>query len=146
MIDIISGKILNTFPIEGTPKGIDISSDSTTLYVATYDNNKLLSVNAETGELMDSIEVGRGPEEVCFAANSSILLVANSESNSMTVVNVPMWKVADTLDLPGRPSAIAIWDAPQPDILQNEARTRADLKEMITPQSVKKQEAQTTDK
>jgi YVTN family beta-propeller protein len=146
VIDIKSGKILNTFPIENTPKGIDISNDSTTLYVASYDNNTLLSVNAETGEPIDSIEVGNGPEEILFAANSSILLVGNSESNSITVVNVPIWKVADTLNLPGRPSAIAVWDAPQPDIMQSEARTRADLKEMITPQSVQKQEAQTTDK
>jgi YVTN family beta-propeller protein len=146
VIDIKSGKILNTFPVENTPKGIDISSDSKTLYVATYDNNMVLSLNADTGETIDSIEVGRGPEEVTFAANSSILFVGNSESDSITAINVPRWIVVDTLDLPGRPSAIAVWDAPQPVATRSEARTRADLKKMITPQAVQKQDAQTTDK
>lgn len=146
VIEINSGKILNTFPVENTPKGIEISGDSRTLYVASYDNNTLVSLNAETGELIDSIEVGRGPEEIVFAENSNVLMVGNSDSNSITVVNVPRWIVSDTMDLPGRPSAITVWDAPPPVASQSEARTRADLKEMITPKSVQKEEAQTTGK
>jgi len=88
------------------------SADGNKIYVASYNTNKVLVINAVPLAITSQISVGTGPSAVVTSPDGASLYVANASSGNVSVVNTSTNTVTTTIatgiGLPGTASYIAI--------------------------------------
>jgi len=85
LLDPVSGAVLNTIPVGGSPTAMVASSDGKSLWVANAGSNTVMRISTTTNAVVATTQVGRTPR--ALALNGSTLWVANSGSNTVSRIN-----------------------------------------------------------
>jgi YVTN family beta-propeller protein len=95
--------------VTGTnPRGIAISPDGQTLYVANYSSNTVSVLNASTGAQITTIPVGANPNGIALSLDGTRLVVANLSGNSVSVIDTSSNTVLGTVALGRAPWSVRI--------------------------------------
>jgi YVTN family beta-propeller protein len=139
VIDARTNQTVATIPVGKRPRGLRVSKDGTTLYVALsgspkggpgIDESKLPPpdrsadgigvVDLKQLKLVDTIASGQDPESFDLVGER-LLVVSNEESHSVTIVDVRTRKVRATLSVGNEPEGVAtaadgtVWIANEAD-------------------------------
>jgi len=96
----------DTSPLK--PKGIVVSPDAKTIYVATGRGNSVAVIDAQSQKLVQLIPVGQRPWGLELSPDGRKLYVANSLSNNVSVIDVATKQVIATIAVGDGPWTIAI--------------------------------------
>ncbi|MSS72398.1 MAG: matrixin family metalloprotease [Candidatus Latescibacteria bacterium] len=66
-IDAATGQVRQVIPVPGqNTRGIAVSADGASIYVANQDSDDLLTIDAATGRILRTIRVAQGPRDIAF--------------------------------------------------------------------------------
>jgi YVTN family beta-propeller protein len=75
-------------PGEIKPMGLQLSPDSSKLYVSTGRGHKAFVIDTKTNQVVTSVEVGPRPWGIGVSPDGKILFTANGSSNDITVLDL----------------------------------------------------------
>ena len=125
VIDVAAAKPIATIPVGKRPRGIRLSPDGTTLYVALSgspiappgvdestlppadkkaDGIGVVSVSEQ--RLLRVIQAGSDPEQTAVSKDGSRLFVANEDTGELTVVAIDDGRVLATFMVGGEPEGV----------------------------------------
>lgn len=109
VIDARTAKVTATIPIPGAhPRGIAVSPDSRTAYVAVMGSGVVVSVDLATKKVTTLAKTGDGPRHLVLSKDGSILYVSNNGSGTVSEVNVATKQVLGTLKVGREPRSMAL--------------------------------------
>ena len=106
VIDTAGDRVVETWRIGGRLRGVRLSADGRTVYVASstpsgksYDarENHVAAIDAGTGEVSQKYEVGTDPEQLAVLPDGSRLYASNEDAGTATVVDIKTGKALATL-------------------------------------------------
>jgi peptide/nickel transport system substrate-binding protein len=107
MIDLESGELEGSVPLEFRPGAVAISEGS--VWVTLPDRGAVIEIDAETMNIIDTVSVGANPVGIAVGADS--VWVANGGSSTVSRISPARNnEVVDTIEVPGAPAAIAVND------------------------------------
>ena len=125
VIDVAAQKVLTTIPVGKRPRGIRVSPDGSTLYVALsgspiagpgVDESKLPPpdkradgigvVSVADHKLLRIVKAGSDPEQTAVSSDGSRLFVANEDVGEASVVSVDDGHVLANLKVGGEPEGV----------------------------------------
>jgi len=125
VIDVAARKVLTTIPVGKRPRGIRVSPDGNTLYVALsgspiagpgVDESKLPPpdkradgigvVSVADHKLLRIVKAGSDPEQTAISSDGSRLFVANEDVGETSVVSVDDGHVLASLKVGGEPEGV----------------------------------------
>jgi YVTN family beta-propeller protein len=83
------------------PRGVAISADGATAYVAVGASNEVVRVDLGAGVVSGRLAVGREPRGIDLSGGGHKLLVGNARSQSVSVIDTRSWAVAGTIPIDG---------------------------------------------
>jgi YVTN family beta-propeller protein len=103
ILDISDDKITLTgrVPVGPEPRGVAMTADGSTAYVAVGVANELVRVDLNSKQIIGRLAVGREPRGVALSTDESQVLVGNSRSQDVSLVDVKGWKVKKTIAIDG---------------------------------------------
>jgi YVTN family beta-propeller protein len=109
VIDARTAKVIATIAIPGAhPRGIAVSRDSTTAYVAVMGSGKVVAVNLKTHRVSLLAKTGDGPRHLVLSKDGTTLYVTNNGSGTVTAVDIATRKVVGTLKVGREPRSMAM--------------------------------------
>jgi YVTN family beta-propeller protein len=106
VVDLVSQKLVNTYPSGIDPETFALSHDGKLLYVSNEDSGQLSAVDLVKGIVSATIAVGSEPEGVAVSADNRIVYVTCETSNNIYVVDAHDMKVLAQIPTQKRPRAI----------------------------------------
>lgn len=125
VIDTATRSVLTTIPLGKRPRGIRVSSDGSTLYVALSgssiappgtDESKLPPpdrkadgigvVDVQQGKLIRVIPAGTDPEQLAISQDGRLLFVANEDAGQASVIEVSNGRLVGTVPVGGEPEGV----------------------------------------
>jgi len=94
-------KIAKRVEIGPEPRGVVLSPDGKTAYVAVGVNNEVVRLDLGSAKVTGRLPVGREPRSLALTGDGATLVVANARSQFLSVIDVPSWKVARQLPTDG---------------------------------------------
>ena len=94
-------KVVGKVEVGPEPRGVVLSADGSTAYVAVGASNEVVRVDCEVRKVTGRVTVGREPRGIALSPDGSRLLVGNVRGKSLTVVSVKDWSVERTLPIDG---------------------------------------------
>jgi len=92
--DTGSGKVLNTVKIDGRyPRGIAVTSDSSTAYIAVMGGADVAKVDLATGTVSWIRNVGAGPRHIVIAPDDSALYVTLNKAGQVAKIDTATGRV-----------------------------------------------------
>ena len=88
IVDPIAGKLINTVNVGQRPRGIAISPDHNTLYIATSDDNTIQIVDANSLKVLGQLPSGDDPETFALNPVGDRLYVSNEDDSQVTVIDI----------------------------------------------------------
>lgn len=125
VIDIAGAKVIYTIPVGKRPRGIRVSPDGQTVYVALsgspiggpnvdestlpppdrrYDGIGVIDVR--TGRLLHTLEGGTDPEQFAVSADGGRLFIANEDASLTSVLDVQTGEILKQLKVGGEPEGV----------------------------------------
>lgn len=95
-------QVLRTIPVGDEPRGVALSRDGATAYVALSGENAVVLVDLAAGKVIDRIPVGIEPWHLALTPDGTHLAVGNARSMDVSVIEVRTRKIAYTVRLRGR--------------------------------------------
>ncbi|MBN1319147.1 MAG: beta-propeller fold lactonase family protein, partial [Anaerolineales bacterium] len=98
ILDLVEGKQVGTIDVGETPKGIAVTRDGSTAYVAIYgdlfdaSNDYVSIVDLANWQVTGQITVGDKPGKLALAPDGDYLYVANTGSHTISVVDLDAGK------------------------------------------------------
>ncbi|MFO0888696.1 MAG: beta-propeller fold lactonase family protein [Isosphaeraceae bacterium] len=83
------------------PRGVVLSADAKTAYVAVGVSNEIVRVDVEAMKVTGRAAVGREPRGIAISPDGSTLLVGNARSQDVSVVSLPAFKVERSIPIEG---------------------------------------------
>ena len=109
VIDTKTANVLRTVPMTGThPRGIAVSPDSTTAYVAVMGSDKVMEVDLKTYAATLFARTGDGPRHVVISPDGRTVYVTNNGAGTVTAVSTSTGKVVRTAKVGHEPRSMAI--------------------------------------
>jgi YVTN family beta-propeller protein len=108
VVDLESGKLINTYQSGADPETFALSRDGKTLYVSNEDTGMLSALDLTKGAVARTVAVGSEPEGVAVSADDRLVYVACETSNSVFVVEAKGMKVLAQIPTGKRPRAILL--------------------------------------
>jgi quinoprotein dehydrogenase-associated probable ABC transporter substrate-binding protein/PQQ-dependent catabolism-associated beta-propeller protein len=116
VIDAAEDRVVRTIAVEGRPRGIHVSSDGSTIYVAVSRSRKdgpevregILALDAASGRVLARYPVGDDPEDFAIDARPSRLYVANEDQGTASIADLPSGHVAAILPVGTEPEGVGI--------------------------------------
>lgn len=105
-IDLSTGTVPRTFTTGGTPQGIGISPDGTTLYLAN-ESGPLLVVDVASGAVVDSVTAASGGFGLAVSPDGAVIYVSRPNAGEIVIVDRAVLAVVDTLATGGVPRRVA---------------------------------------
>ena len=125
VIDTATRQLVATIPLGKRPRGVRISPDGSTLYVALSgspiappgtDESKLPPpdrtadgigvVDVRQGKLLRVIRAGTDPEQLAVSADGRLLFVANEDAGIASVIDVSDGRLLTTVEVGGEPEGV----------------------------------------
>ena len=85
LLDPVSGAVVKTIAVGGSPTAMLASSDGASLWVANAGSNTVMRINTTTNAVVATTQVGRTPR--ALALNGSTLWVANAGSDTVSRIS-----------------------------------------------------------
>jgi YVTN family beta-propeller protein len=83
------------------PRGVVISPDGRTAYLALGVTNEIVRLDLESRNLTGRVTVGREPRNLVIDREGSTLIVSNARCKFLSVIDVAAWKVTRELPIEG---------------------------------------------
>ena len=106
VIDTATDRVLTTWKIGGRLRGVRVSADGRTVYVASstpsgknYDpkENHVAAIDASTGSVVATYEVGSDPEQLAVLPDGSRLYASNEDAGTASVIDLKTGRTLATL-------------------------------------------------
>ncbi|HEX8720021.1 MAG TPA: beta-propeller fold lactonase family protein [Pyrinomonadaceae bacterium] len=106
VIDTATDRVVETWEIGGRLRGVRVSADGRTVYVASstpsgknYDprENHVAAIDADTGRVLKTYEVGTDPEQLAVLPDGSRLYASNEDAGTASVVDLKTGATLATL-------------------------------------------------
>ena len=108
VLDGLSGQVETSFRTGGRPRGLALSPDKRTLYVASGLGNHIEAWDVAT--LLKQREIGSGsdPERLAVSPDGAIIYAANEDAAAVSVIDVASGKVVRQVPVSPEPEGIAV--------------------------------------
>lgn len=107
--DTATGKVLNTIKIGGRyPRGIAVTKDSATAYIAVMGGSDVAKVDLATGGLTWIRNVGAGPRHIVIAPDDSALYVTLNKAGQVAKIDTATGQVVKRVATGTQPRSAAI--------------------------------------
>lgn len=97
VVDVISGKPVNSIPVGHVPRGIALSPDARRLYVTNAWSDTVSVIDTSSLQVVQTLSTGYEPSGVISDHAGEILYVANRLSNDVSVIDLNAGKEIDRL-------------------------------------------------
>jgi PQQ-dependent catabolism-associated beta-propeller protein len=116
VFDTVSDQPSGIFKVGGRPRGIHLSPDSRTIYVAVSDQfrrkendvDAIVAVNPATGEITARHRVGSDPEQFALNAAGTRAYVANEDAGMASVLDLKTGRVIATAIVGLEPEGVRV--------------------------------------
>lgn len=110
VIDVEQGEVTSTIPLGGdNPRGIEVSKDSSTAYVALMGDDRTVAVDLASGEVDGDFTVtGDGPRHLVRSPDGSHLYVTNNNSGTVSEVDTATGEVTRVVEVGNQPRSMAM--------------------------------------
>lgn len=125
VVDVGTARVVYTIPVGKRPRGIRVSPDGRTVYVAlsgspiggpNVDESKLPPpdrrfdgigvIDAATGALVKVLQGGTDPEQFAISADGARLFIANEDAGLATVLDVSTGEIEREIKVGGEPEGV----------------------------------------
>ena len=107
--DTVTGKVLNTIKIGGRyPRGIAVTKDSSTAYIAVMGGSDVAKVDLATGAITWIRNVGAGPRRIVIAPDDSALYVTLNKAGQVAKIDTATGQVVKRVPTGTQPRSAAI--------------------------------------
>jgi len=98
-VDIIeiTGNLLASIKIDGTPVDIINSGINNKLYLSIIDKNEILVIDGEKKQVVSRIETGDGPGKIAFSKDKKLLAVMCQKPQEILIISLIDDKVVDKM-------------------------------------------------
>lgn len=109
VVDTKTAKVVKTIPIPGKhPRGIAISPDDKTAYVAVMGSDKTVKVDLGSDKVADFADTGDGPRHLLVSSDGKHLYVSNNGSGTVSEVDAATGKTVREVKVGTEPRSMAI--------------------------------------
>lgn len=109
VIDTRNNTEIKKVPLEGRyPRGIAVSPDSATAYVALMGSDRVVAVDLSDYSVRGFASPGAGPRHIVIAPDGSSLYVSNNRGGNVVKIDRASGKVAGTVSTGTQPRSMAI--------------------------------------
>ncbi len=109
VVDAASNRVSATIPVTGPhPRGIAVTADSRTAYVAVMGAGKVVRVDLRTRKVTDFARTGDGPRHVVLSPDGHTLYVTNNGSGTVSAVDAATGRVLRDAVMGRQPRSMAI--------------------------------------
>lgn len=109
VVDTKTAKVVSTIPLGGKhPRGIAISPDDSTAYVAIMGSDATVRVDLSSGAVSDFSDTGRQPRHLLLSPDGSRLYVSNNGDGTVSEVDTSTGKSLREVEVGDQPRSMAI--------------------------------------
>jgi YVTN family beta-propeller protein len=109
VVDVGSGKLVKTIPIPGSwPRGIAISPDSKSAFVAVMGSRRIAKVDLATSKVSTFAKTGNGPRHIVISPDGEYLYVTNNSSGTVSKFDATDGSMLATVATGRAPRSMAI--------------------------------------
>ena len=108
MIDGATLKEKGRIAIGNGPRGMVLSPDGKTLYVAVSKDNRFVAVAAGDGAILGSIPSGPDPETFAVSPDGKWIYAANEDDSLLSVIDIGARRIASEILVGGEPEGTAV--------------------------------------
>lgn len=109
VIDAQTAKVVKTIPTTGKhPRGIAVSADSRTAYVAVMGDHKTVKIDLAAGTTTDFVKTGKNPRHLVTSPKGDYLYITNSGADTISKVDLGSGQVVATAEVGRDPRSMAI--------------------------------------
>ncbi len=109
VIDAATAKVVATVKLPGAhPRGIAVSADSRTAYVAIMGSDRVVAVDLATRTVRAFATTGAGPRHLVLSKDGRTLYVTNNSAGTVSAVDAATGTVLHTLKVGREPRSMAI--------------------------------------
>lgn len=109
VVDVKTARVVETIPMHGDyPRGIAISPDSRTAFVAMMGSRRIDRVDLATRKVSTFVHTGSGPRHIVISPDGRYLYVTNSGSGTVEKVDAGDGRVLATVATGKEPRSMAI--------------------------------------
>lgn len=157
VIDVATRRLVGTIPLGKRPRGVRVSPDNTTLYVALsgspiagpgVDESKLPPpdrkadgigvVDVKSGKLLRIIPGGSDPEQLAVSLDGRWLFVANEDVAQTSVIDASNGRVIATIPVGGEPEGVDLRPDGQVVYVTSEADNEVSVIDAVSPKLITK--------
>ena len=106
VIDVDSGTVEQTIPVDSLPSGVAVSNDGLTVDVSTLAST-VAFIDTATASMTHSVDVGAVPYTLALSPDGTTLYAVNNGSNTISVIDTGTASVVDTIPVASGPFAVA---------------------------------------
>jgi PQQ-dependent catabolism-associated beta-propeller protein len=108
VLDGSTGKVTGRIDVGRRPRGIGLSPDGRTLYVAAGDDDRIDVVDVASRRRTGSLPSGPDPERFAVSPDGRRLYVANERDSAVSFVDVASRTIVQTVEVGGEPEGMAV--------------------------------------
>ncbi len=109
VIDARRGTVTRTIPLGGDhPRGIAVSPDDQTAYVAIMGDDRTVAVDLASGTVRDFTDTGDGPRHLLVSPDGKHLYVSNNGEGTVSEVSTANGEVTREVQVGNQPRSMAI--------------------------------------
>jgi YVTN family beta-propeller protein len=105
MVDLTTGKVTKTIPLEAEPYSALVSADGRTLFVSLWGGAKLLLFDARTLDRKGEVVVGEHPNAMLQSKDGARLFVACANTNAVWVIDLATLRATEQIGVALFPKA-----------------------------------------
>jgi YVTN family beta-propeller protein len=109
VVNVKSARLVSTIPISGGyPRGIAVSPDSRTAFVAVMGSQRIAKVDLASRKVSTFAHTGNGPRHIVISPDGRYLYVTNNTSGTVSKVDAGNGQVLKTVSTGRQPRSMAI--------------------------------------
>ncbi|WP_051692062.1 cadherin-like beta sandwich domain-containing protein, partial [Pedobacter borealis] len=108
VVNTATNLVTATIGVGGSPKGVSVSPDGSTVYVTNSDDGTVSVINSATNTVTATINVGMSPNGVAVSPDGSKVYVTNYNGGTISVINAATNTVTATINVGDGPIVISV--------------------------------------
>ncbi|BDT66308.1 hydrazine synthase subunit beta [Comamonadaceae bacterium OS-1] len=108
VVDVQTGKLIDTIPSGDSPEIFSLSPDGKTAYVSIEEENQMAAYDLASKKQLFAVKTGTEPEGVLASADGKFVYVTSEGANTVYAVDVATRKLAGQVKVGMRPRRFAL--------------------------------------
>jgi PQQ-dependent catabolism-associated beta-propeller protein len=116
VVDVAARRVIRSIPVPGRPRGIHLSADRRTLYVALSDDDQraqgesdgIARIDVATSRVQGLVSAGSDPEEFAVDLHGRRLYASNEDAGTLSAIDLASGRVIATLIVGIEPEGVAL--------------------------------------